>query len=335
MVSLKDIAAECGVSVATVSKALNGAQDIGKETAERVRQAADKMGYLTNAAARALKTNRTRNLGVLFVDQGGRGLTHEFFASVLDSFKVEAERHDYDITFINSANNRSVSYLQHCRYRGFDGVGIICVDFHLPEVQELVNSTIPVVTIDHAFNNRTSVLSDNISGLSALVKYAYAKGHRKIAYIYGEETSVTQSRLTGFYRGCEKLGIDVPEEYVVSGKYYDAENSYENAKKLLSLPDRPSCIIFPDDFSVVGGLRAINELGLNCPDDVSIMGYDGNIYAGVMYPKLTTYKQDSKMLGQTAARRLIELIDHPRTTVPETVIVSGSIIEGASVADIN
>ena len=150
MPSLKDLAKECGVSVATVSKALNDQPDIAPATRERIRAAARRMGYLPNAAARALKTNRTYNLGVLFVDEKQSGLTHEYFSAVLDSFKVEAEKHGYDITFINhNISGKSMSYLEHCHYRGVDGVVIACVNFYDPQVVELVNGDVPVVTIDH------------------------------------------------------------------------------------------------------------------------------------------------------------------------------------------
>ena len=101
MISLKDISARCGVSVATVSKALNNQQDISLETRERIQKAAAEMGYMANAAARTLKTNRSYNIGVLFVDRRSSGLAHEFFSTVLDSVRVEAEHRGYDITFIN------------------------------------------------------------------------------------------------------------------------------------------------------------------------------------------------------------------------------------------
>ena len=160
MPSLKDLAKECGVSVATVSKALNDQPDIAPATRERIRAAARRMGYLPNAAARALKTNRTYNLGVLFVDEKQSGLTHEYFSAVLDSFKVEAEKRGYDITFINhNISGKSMSYLEHCHYRGVDGVVIACVNFYDPQVVELVNGDVPVVTIDHVFNNRMAILS--------------------------------------------------------------------------------------------------------------------------------------------------------------------------------
>ena len=209
MPSLKDLAKECGVSVATVSKALNDQPDISPATRERVRAAAHRMGYLPNAAARSLKTNRTYNLGVLFVDERQSGLTHEYFSAVLDSFKVEAEKHGYDITFINhNISGKSMSYLEHCRYRNVDGVVIACVNFYEPQVVELVNSEVPVVTIDHVFNNRMAILSDNVFGLKALVRQAWACGHRRIAFIHGEKTAVTENRVAGSIRPAKSLAED-------------------------------------------------------------------------------------------------------------------------------
>ena len=129
---------------------------------------------MTNSAARALKTNRTYNLGVLFVDERRSGLGHEYFSAMLESFKVEAEAHGYDITFINhNVGGKPTSYLQHCLHRGVDGVVIACVDFNDPQVRELVDSNIPLVTIDRVFDNRLAVLSDNVRGVSMLVRHVY------------------------------------------------------------------------------------------------------------------------------------------------------------------
>ena len=332
MPSLKDLAKECGVSVATVSKALNDQPDIAAATRERIRAAARRMGYLPNAAARALKTNRTYNLGVLFVDERQSGLTHEYFSAVLDSFKVEAEKHGYDITFINhNISGRNMTYLEHCHYRSVDGVVIACVNFYDPQVVELVNSDVPVVTIDHVFNNRMAVLSDNVAGLKALVRQAWSYGHRRIAFIHGEKTAVTENRLAGFYQACEELGLEAPEEYVRSGVYHDAGRCAEETRALLALPQRPTCIIFPDDFSALGGYNALAEAGLNIPEDISVMGYDGIYLSRVVSPSLVTYQQNTSALGQTAADKLIELIEHPRVTLPEQIRVSGRLLSGRSV----
>ena len=332
MSSLKDLARECGVSVATVSKALNGQHDISDATRARVREAAERLGYVPNMAARSMKTNRTYNLGVLFVDERQSGLGHEYFSAVLDSFKVRVERLGYDITFINrNLGGKTMTYLEHCHYRGVDGVVIACVDFYDPQVVELVNSDVPVVTIDHVFNNRMAILSDNVNGLQALVRCAYANGHRRIAFIHGERTTVTENRLTGFYRACDALGLEIPEEYVREGVYHDPDRCAELTRELLQLPEPPTCILMPDDFSSIGGVNAIRRMGLRLPEDVSAAGYDGIQLASITSPAMTTYRQDTAALGKTAAAKLIELIEKPRTALVDRILIPGHLIEGASV----
>ena len=328
MVSMKDIAKVCSVSVATVSKALSGQPDIGEQTRELICKTADSLGYMTNSAARALKTNRTYNIGVLFVDERRSGLAHEYFSAVLESLKVEAEANGYDITFVGK---KATTYLQHCQYRGVDGVVIACVDFNDPQVLELVNSRLPVVTIDHVFNNRAAVLSDNVRGMEELVRYVYAKGHRRIAFIHGERTTVTENRLTGFYRACDALGLEIPEEYVREGVYHDPDRCAELTRELLQLPEPPTCILMPDDFSSIGGVNAIRRMGLRLPEDVSAAGYDGIQLASITSPAMTTYRQDTAALGKTAAAKLIELIEKPRTALVDRILIPGHLIEGASV----
>ena len=116
MVTIKDISRACGVSPATVSKALNGYGDISAETVSLVKRTAKEMHYLPNAAARSLKTNTTHNIGVLFVDETSSGLTHEYFSMILNSVKEEAESHGYDITFIcQNLGGKTVTFLEHCR----------------------------------------------------------------------------------------------------------------------------------------------------------------------------------------------------------------------------
>ncbi len=336
MTSLKDIAAACGVSVATVSKALNGAPDIGEETRRRIREKAEELGYMINASARALKTRRTYNIGVLFVDPMHGGLAHEFFSTVLDGIRAEAERSGYDITFINcNIGSQPTSYLQHCLYRGVDGVVIASADFKDPMVLELVNSSLPVVTLDHVFNDHISVVSDNIRGMEELVRYAASRGHRKLAIIHGEKTSVTLNRLAGFHRTCEELGIPVRDEWIRESAYHDSKGCCRVTKEILALKERPSCIFFSDDYSYIGGANAIAEAGLRVPEDISVVGYDGIHMAKVTSPRLTTWEQNTAELGRLAADKLIERIEHPRTALPEHIVVQGRLLEGGTVRQLS
>ena len=269
MASLKDIAKACGVSVATVSKALNGQKDIGEATRQRICAAAEEMGYMANSVARALKTNRSYNLGMLFVDERRSGLGHEYFSTILEGFKAEAESHGYDITFINShVGEHAASYAKHCRNRRLDGVVVACVDFTDPRILELADSNIPLVTIDHVYEGHTAILSDNVNGVDTLVRHAYQKGHRKIAYLHGEDTAVTRGRLTGFHRACRELGLEIPPEYIIPCIYHDPDLCEAETRKLLQLPDPPTCILYQDDYSCIGARNILEREGNPLPANV-------------------------------------------------------------------
>ena len=335
-VSLKDIASECKVSVATVSKALNNQDDIGEATKNYVRKVAEKMGYFPNFAAQALKTNRTYNIGVLFVDDSQSGLTHDYFSRVLDSFKKTVEESGYDLTFISGGvmANRNMTYLEHARYRNFDGVVIACVDFNDPQVGELAKSNIPLVTIDYVFNDRSAVVSDNVKGVKDLLEYIYSQGHRKIAFIHGADSSVTQARIKSFYKTAMDLGISVPKEYVIEINYRDTIAAMDATNRLLDLADAPTCILYPDDFSAFGGINAIRQKGYRIPEDISIAGYDGIEIAMRYSPQFTTIVQDTALLGRRAAEKLIESIENPNTTFSEQVVVTGKLNKGETVKKI-
>ena len=201
MVSLKTIAERCGVSTATVSKALNDHKDISEETKSRIRTVAEQLGYFPNAAARSLKTNHSYNLGVLFEEEAGSGLQHEYFSGVLNGLKVQAEKQGYDITFINTCfENRKMSYLEHCKYRNFEGVAIVCADFNDPDVLELMNSDLPVVTIDYVHHNCTAVSSNNIQVYTTLSKELVAEIDKDAKANYRTRSQQINMILTEYYK---------------------------------------------------------------------------------------------------------------------------------------
>ena len=329
MVLIKDIAKECGVSTAAVSKALNGHSDISPTTRDRIMKVAEDLGYTGNPSARALKTKRTYNIGILFDDEMSSGISHEYFSLILESFRKAAEQRGYDITFINhTIAGKRTTYLRHSTYRGFDGVAVINANYENPEVAELIGSGIPVVTLDREFENCSSVASDNPAGMERLTEYILSMGHRRVAFIHGEMTDVTKARLEGFQRACESYGLSVPTEYICRGRYHDVVNCAEITLQLLALPERPTCIIFPDDYSFQGGREALQAAGLAVPEDISAAGYDGINIAKLM--GLTTYEQDTEAIGGTAAEILIEKIENPTSPVVHRE-VRGRLLEGSSV----
>ena len=332
MVTITDIAKACGVSRATVSKALNGAPDIAPKTVERIREQARALGYLPNAAARALKMGRSYNIGVLFSDATGGGITHEYFSQILESVKSEAERLGYDITFISKdLGAMPMDFYEHAKYRNCDGVVIASADFTDPAIARLVNSEIPTVTLDYTFDSRTSILSDNVRGMETLVRFVHGRGHRRIAFIHGELTSVTQKRIASFKKTCQSLGIPVPPEYIRPAVYHDPRSSGLATRALLALPERPTCIFYPDDLSYLGGMSELERHGISIPKEMSVVGYDGIPLSQILRPRLSTYRQGATRMGREAARLLIEQIEHPDTWLPQQITVEGELLEGDTV----
>ncbi len=337
MATLKEIAKKCDVSPASVSKALNHASDISKETAERIRQTAKDMGYFPNAAARALKTNRSYNIGILVAESGRHGelisgLIHEFFAQVISHFQEEAERSGFDVTFITrNIGGTTMSYLEHCKYRNCDGVLVGGVEFNDPQVLELINSNLPIVTIDHVFDYCSSVILDNVNSMRDLIHYIYNKGHRKIAFIHGQNVAVTKYRLASFFRTCEELSITVPDEYIKEAIYHSPATCIVATRELLALKNRPTCILYPDDFAFIGGRDEIERSGLKIPDDISVVGFDGIYLSQVFRPRLTTVKQDTEKIGTEAAKILVEAMRSPKAYIPRHAIIPGTLLEGDSV----
>jgi len=334
MVTIQELSKRCGVSISTVSKALNGYSDISDKTREKIIKAANELGYYSNAGSKAYKLKRTYNIGVLFKTITDLGLKNDYFAHILSAFKDEVSKKGYDITFIeNYIGGRKLSLLEHCKYRNLDGVCIVCANFKNEEVIKLAHSEFPVVTIDYPYSTTYSIISDNYNGMKQLTQYIIQQGHTDIAFICGiKNTLVTEDRLRGFYDALKENNISIPDDYVLEGAYRNYTLAEELALKLLKNNSRrPTCIIAPDDLAATGVLSAIRRRGLQPVKDVSLAGYDGmdaNLFIGA---KLTTVRQEREFIGKEAANKLIQMIENRGSVNPATVYVKQSLVIGNSV----
>ena len=328
--TIKDIAAKCSLPAHIVGRFINDYLSIPPEDQARILAVARELGYpLEKAPGQHL----SHNLGVLFVDEGYSGLTHPFFATVLNAFKEEAESRGYDITFINHhMGGESATYLEHCRYRHVDGVCLACVDFYSPEVRELLDSEIPCVTVDHRTDRHPCVLSDNLSGVIQLVDYAASMGHTRIAFISGQRNSeVTEDRIRQFAATMKKKGLPIPEGFLVEGRYGEADVVRDMVSALLERPDRPSCILLPDDSTYFAAQEAIREHDLRIPADISVAGYDGIGLTHSLRPQLTTIRQHGEEMGKVAATLLTDRLEHPGQTAFEPVTIPVTLVKGGTI----
>ena len=211
----------------------------------------------------------------------------------------------------------------------------MCVDFATPEVRELAAGDLPMVTLDHIYRGVPAVLSDNETGVQKLVEYAINKGHRRIAFIHGHNNSVvTRTRIKQFYNTMAFHALPVPDEYVREGRYDEVGLTRKLVTELLSLPERPTCILLPDDISYLGAQDAARDMGLSVPREISFVGYDGIPLIQTLRPRLTTIRQDGEQLGQALARLLIQAIEHPGNSRHMPTIFPVEFLEGGTVAEV-
>ena len=330
MVRLKDIADACGVSVATVSRTLNGVTNGSKDQTELIFRTAREMGYYPNAAARTLKTSRSNNIGILYEDR----MNHEYFSSLLDDLRREADRKGYDLTLIGQEEGEGGgNYYEHARRRNLDGVIVIQADFESANVIRLATSTIPSVVIDHMYEGCDCVSSDNRASMERIVRHAYDRGHRRIAFITGQPGAVCRERLAGYYKVCAELGIRVPEGYVREGIFHDPEHCLQIIREMLAEKEPPTCILCPDDYSCLGAMWELKAAGMDIPGELSLIGYDGITMSRMVHPWLTTYRQNTADIARETISLLLEAIEQPESHRPRQITIEGTLIKGETVSE--
>jgi LacI family transcriptional regulator len=317
------------VSVATVSRVFNGYTDVSAETRQRVLASARKLDYMPSAAARTLVKRRSELIGViLFTGREHPDLQHPFFLEVLAGLKHALGDRGYDLLLFSSEqaggdNNGAHAYARRARHHRVDGVVVLAVDdAEHPELKKLIASGTPVVAVDLVLTGKRAsyVASDNLGGGRLAVRHLHDLGHRRIATISGlAHTKPAQDRLLGYRVELQDLGLEPRHEYEAQGDFY-TESGEAAMRELLALPEPPTAVFCASDMMAVGAIKAIEEAGLRCPRDVSIVGFDDIQLAEYVSPALTTIRQDKRALGAAAAQSLAQLIEDPDTVPPVLVL---------------
>ena len=327
MVTMKDIAQRCGVSVSTVSRVLNGNELISPDTSRIVLDAAELLGYRPDVTARTLKTNRSDMIGILF----DSNLTHPFFSGVIDAVRNSAEEAGFDVLLLSRVKRDGrMDYTETALSRRMDGIIVIYADVDNEGVEKLTRGNIPVVAVDTYEGGCSMVLSDYRQGTGELTGLAISLGHRRIALIHGEMGYATRERLAGFRETMAAHGLPVPEEWIRAGAYNNPERCAAETECLLSLPEPPTCILMPDDYSTVNALRILREKGITAPEDFSCAGYDGIPLSQAVSPRLTTFSQDTGAIGRKAIEMLLRAMQEGPGLNRE-VTVRGRLIRGETV----
>jgi LacI family transcriptional regulator len=327
-----------GVSVSTVSRVFNGYTDVRDETRQRVLASARKLDYQPSAAARTLVRQRSQLVGViLFTAEDHPDIQHPFFLEVLAGLKYSLGADGYDLMLFAGEHPAPTggphAYARRARHHRVDGVIVLAVDdADEPELVKLVDSGTPVVAVDLALNGgrASHVISDNIGGARLAVRHLYDIGHRRIATIGGlEHTKPAQDRVLGYRAELEVLGLERRDEYEPYGDFFD-ESGERAMRELLALDEPPTAVFAASDMMAVGAIRAIESVGLRCPDDISIVGFDDIQLAEYVSPALTTIRQDKRGLGAAAARSLVQMMEDPQATPPVLMLPVDLVVRASS-----
>ena len=334
MLTIRDIAKYCNVSTATVSKAFSSDSDISYETTERVRAAARALGYYPSAAARSLKTRHACNLGLLAQLNHPNGIYTEFVTRVINAFQAEAEHSGYDITFLSkSLSGKTLSYEEHCQYRNFEGVAVICADFFSQQVQALLEKDIPSVTVDYSCDRHASVMTDTQAAYDEMADFVYRRGHRRIAVVRDDSTVIADLRYQCLRKAFDARGLELADGRTFACTFNDTDAAARATEQILALARIPTCIFYPDDIACMGGVNALRQRGYSVPGDISVVGFDGIQLSQLIQPHLTTYRQDMETIGHTALQLLLSAIENPEGEEPHRLI-PGEMLPGETVARI-
>ncbi|MBQ9124415.1 MAG: LacI family DNA-binding transcriptional regulator [Acholeplasmatales bacterium] len=325
MVTIYDIAKKCGVSPSTVSKVVNNYSSIPEATKEKVLAVMKEMGYIPNSSAKQLSKGKSFNVGVL--SYFGTQITpfkHSLFMDILDSFQSVINKKRYDLLFISrTVGENTGTFYQNCISRNVDGV-LLLGEMNDKEMLEVIKSDIPSVGFDYVGELMSSVVSNNYNLAYELTKHLIDYNHKNIVYIAGDDNKITDLRIEAFKDCLINHGIEFHDDMLIKSKYVDLASLELIIDSIVNRKKRPTAIIFSDDISAIRGISLLQKYKLKCPNDISVVGFDGIEFGEIVNPPLTTAKQNTKKIGQTLAKLLLNAIE--KNAKPESISIPGKVI---------
>jgi DNA-binding LacI/PurR family transcriptional regulator len=302
------VAIHSGVSVSTVSRALTRPDRVAKATRERVLEAAAQLGYAPNQLARSLRMQGSKTIGLIISD-----ILVPFHSEVAKGVEDVASSHNYTTILCNSSEDskKEKQYLELLKGFRVGGVILEPTEVGVASIEALARAGTPVVEVDRISGAKgvRAVLSDNIAGASQAAAYLLNLGHSSFGIVAGD-TKITsgRERVQGFQQEIERAGIRVDPEKIISCRN-TTEGGYATFHQLFNQPERPKAVFVTNAQMMAGCLRAIRELGLKVPSDVSLIGFDDASWASVVDPPITVLAQQAYELGRMAAQMILDSIE--------------------------
>lgn len=321
-VTIKDVAKQARVSNSTVSHVLNKTRFVKEETRERVLHAVATLGYSPSVAARSLTTNRTQIIGVLIPSA-----RNSFFGEILSGIEEVLRPANYGIVVCNTDEiwQREADYLDLLSRLCVDGILATAATF---KWHVSANGHTPIVFFDRSFEGMDGpfVGINNHQAAYKATCYLIKHGHRKIGLLLGEkQLSTGRERFAGFRQALQEHGIEFREQWVMPS-IFSIEGGYEATQQILSLPQQPTALLLNNNFLSLGALSALQDVGLHCPQDMSLIGFDDHPWAAVSNPPLTVMQQPTRKIGKIAAQTLLDMINHETRPTSHIILEANLVV---------
>jgi len=333
MATIKEVAKEAGVSIATVSRVLNRNYPVSKEAHKRVTSAVKKIGYRPNAVAKSLKINKTFVIGFVVPD-----ISNVYFMEMARGIETMVSPYGYTLTFASTDENpeKEIKLLKVFNERRMDFVVLASSLNEKAPLEELMKEGLRIIMVDTILPDLEVdfVVEDNEVASYRLMKYALAQGHKKVGIVNGiMRISTAVARFEGYKRALEEMGMIYQAEYTVNGGYY-RDIAYKNVKKMLEdhRNDLPTLLYATNNQMTEGTMIAMKELGLKIPEDISVVSFGDISLSRLIEPKITVVLQNSRDIGEQAGRILMDRMEHNKDTEQtQTVIIPSKLVVGKSV----
>lgn len=307
MANIQQVAEEAGVSVATVSRVLNGQNSVTSKTRHKVEVAIEKLNYKPSALGRNLRNSESRLLLVLIPQ-----ISNPFYFEIIKGIESTAIRHNHNILLCETDSNsdREEIYFDLVRNKMADGIISMDPAVDIEKLKQLAERHAIIQCSEYSLDSGIPYVTiDNENAAYQAVNHLIQLGHTKIALINSDETYLyARKRKMGYKRALEKHGIKVNEDYIFHNKSLVFESGQQTMKKILELEDRPTAIFAVSDLLAIGALKEINANGLNVPDEIALIGFDKIDFSNMTHPTLSTIAQPMYEMGTTAANMLLKKI---------------------------
>ncbi len=333
-ITIRNVAKKLGLSITTVSRALDGYDDVADRTRARVIRTARAMGYVPSRAARQLRRQRADAIGYILPASGSQ-FTDPFFSLFIAGLGDEATSHNFDLLVSTAAPGGTAErqiYARWVQSRLVDGIVLNRMRVRDWRARYLAQNKFPFVAHGHTHLRLDFpyIEMDSRNVFILLVKHLVERGHRRIAYIGGpRDVTLQADRFAGYQEGLARTGIPFNESYVVEGDL-TRNGGYHAAQHLLALPEPPTAIIGANDMSAIGAMRAAHERGLIVGRDLAVAGYDGTEDSEHTQPPLTTVKQPIYDTARQLVRMLIARIDGKELAEPHVIIQPELIVRAST-----